>query len=486
LVVALIILFVALQKAELGDQVLIVYRLSAVDLIHGGMSGDETVELARQIEKAGTDIINTGVGWHESRTPTVAHFVPRAGWSYAIGKISEAVACPVVASNRINDPKVANDLIADKKCALVSMARPLLADPDFMRKARQSRPEAINTCIACNQACLDRGFRHESVSCLVNPRGARETDFIIRPSDTPKRIAVVGAGAAGMNFAFNAAARGHAVTLYEAGDDVGGQLLMARVIPDKSEFNEMLRYFRQRLVDTKVKLVFNTKPDAQFLANEAYDDIIIATGVVPRQITLTGMDHPNVLDYVDVLRRGQPVGKKVVIIGGGGIAFDIAEYLLGEPCYEPQINHFAQEYGLDLSLKAQGGLLAAPTPEPAKRNLTILKRSEGKPTGNRKAVTTNWIKRDRLRSAGVKMFGGITYIKIDERGLHGIIKGHATFFAADTIIICAGQVSERSLHEQLISDSSGTNIHVIGGADQANELDAMSAIEQATRLALSI
>ena len=473
-------------KARLGDRIFVMFRLSVVDLVEGGMSGDEAIKLAKLAEKAGADIINTGVGWHESRVPTVAHVVPRAAWAYATAKVAAAVACPVVASNRINDPQVADELIASQSCDLVSMARPLLADAAFVSKARAGRAASINTCIACNQACLDRGFRHESVSCLVNPRAARETDFVVVPAQERKCIGVIGAGAAGLNFAFNAAARGHQITLYEAGNEVGGQLLMARNIPDKSEFDEMLRYFRQRLVDTKVTVHLNARPGADEILKQGYDEIVIATGVSPREINIPGMTGSNVLTYIDILRHGRDVGQKVAIIGAGGIAYDTAEYLLGDLTTKPEMKEFSSEFGIDLGMHARGGLVTRTAVGAGRRSITMLQRSPGTPSGNRKAVTTNWIKRDRLRRQGVRMLGGVAYQRISDQGIHVSVEGKPQLIAADTVVLCVGQVSERTLRDQIFAKAPASIVHLIGGADQAVELDAMRAIEQATLLALSI
>jgi len=473
-------------RDRLGDRLLVIYRLSMVDLVRGGMTGEETLELARLIEAAGADIINTGIGWHEANIPTVAHVVPRAAWAYATRRIKEAVACPVMASNRINDPTVADDLIASGAADLVSMARPLLADPDFVRKARLGHPERIDTCIACNQACLDRAFRHQPVSCLVNPIAGFEIDYKLAPAAREKRLAVVGAGAAGMNFAFHAASRGHSVTLFEASEQLGGQLLLARVVPDKSEFNEMLRYFAQRLTDEAVDVRYSCRPSARQLADGGFDEVVIATGVLPREVDIPGIDHANVLSYAALLRGEKAAGRKVAIIGAGGIAFDVAEYLLNEPCAVPAMPAFAAEYGIDLSMEAPGGLLETTAAEPPKRDIVIMQRTDRVPSGNRQAVSTNWIKRDRLRRQDVRMLGGVTYRKIDGEGVHIVLNGQPTLIEADTIVICAGQYSERGLYEELKATAPDLPIHVIGGADEAVELDAMRAITQATQLAFSI
>ena len=473
-------------RRRAGPHFILIFRISAVDLIDGGMTGDEVARFAELLESAGADIINTGVGWHESTIPTVAHVVPRAAFSYAIRLVKKAVNIPVIASNRINDPKVAEELLSNGIADMVSMARPLLADPQFARKARRGEARLINTCIACNQACLDRGFRHEHVSCLVNPRAGHEIEYADVPAFPRKRIAVVGAGAAGMNFAFNAAARGHTVKLFEAADRVGGQLLMARVVPDKTEFDQMIRYFTQRLAAERVDLRLNHCPAAAELLKGDHDEIIIATGVKPRTVSIQGIGHSKVLSYVDVLLRGAAVGEQVAIIGAGGIAFDVAEYLLGEPGTSPHITAFAHEYGLDLGLATAGGVVPRAEPDLPKRRITLMQRKDERPAGNKRAVTTNWIKRARLRRMSVEMLGGVTYDRIDDAGVFIVIDGQTRLIAADTVIVCAGQFSERRLYDEVREIDPSFPIHVIGGAHEAAELDAMAAIEQATRLALAI
>jgi 2,4-dienoyl-CoA reductase (NADPH2) len=473
-------------RAAVGPDFPIVYRISALDLIQGGMAGDETVAFARLLQGAGCDILNTGVGWHESTVPTIAHVVPRAAWTYAVCRIKQAVAIPVIASNRINDPYVADDLLARGYADLVSMARPLLADPAFVRKARTGRPRSINTCIACNQACLDRIFLDQTASCLVNPRAGQELDFDVPPPLRIKRIAVVGAGAAGMNFAFSAAERGHEVTLYEAQDRLGGQLLMARNVPGKTEFDEMLRYFAQRLEEEGVDVRLRCAPTAPDLAAGGYDEVVIATGVQPRRPEIPGIDHPKAVDYVQVLLHGCPVGRRVAIIGAGGIAFDVVEFLLGGAPHEPPaLKDFVAEYDLDLDVRTDGGLLPPHAKEAPRREVTMLQRTNGR-LGAGLAPSTGWIHRDKLRRFGVNMLGGAVYERIDDTGLHIRIAGEARLLDVDTVIVCAGQESERRLSEQLRTIAPGIPVHLIGGADIAVELDAMRAIDQATRLAMIV
>lgn len=472
-------------RSRVGKDFLIIYRISAADLVQGGMPVEETRQLAQSIEEAGADMLNTGIGWHESTVPTIAAVVPRAAWSYATAELSRSVSIPVIASNRINDPQVAEDLLASGVADFVSMARPMLADPDFAAKAKANHPERINTCIACNQACLDRAFRNQRVSCLVNPRAGNEIEFDRDPPPPPKSIAVVGGGAAGMNFAFNAAARGHKVTIFEASDTLGGQLLMAAAVAEKFEFREALRYFRQRLIDEKIDVRLGHAVTADELIAGGYDEIVIATGVRPRMLTIPGSDDPKVLSYVDVLLHRKPVGQRVAIIGAGGIGFDVATYLLGDADAVPSFEEFAQEYGLDASLRSPGGLTDAQPCAPG-RQITLMQRKAGRPAGISQAVTTSWIHRAHLARCGVEMLGGVEYRRVEEGGLVIAIDGEERLIPADTIIVCAGQESQRSLYEDLYDRVPAGKLHIVGGADVAGELDAVRAIEQATQLAMQI
>jgi 2,4-dienoyl-CoA reductase (NADPH2) len=474
-------------RQAVGPDFAIVYRISALDLVEGGMTGDETLALARRAEEAGADILNTGIGWHESDVPTVSHNVPRAGWSYAVRRIKDVVAIPVMASNRINDPGLAEAILDSGQADLISMARPLLADPDFARKARLGHADRINTCIACNQACLDNIFRHKTATCLVNPRAGRELDWVPRPAPQPKRIAVVGAGAAGMNFAFNAAERGHSVTLFETGSEPGGQLCLARNVPGKTEFDEMLRYFRGRLAEEKVELRLNCAVTAEQLASGHFDEVVLATGVRPRQPDFPGMHRPDVLRYDQVLSGAAPVGERVVIIGAGAIAYDMVEFLLGDtPHSPPALVDFAEEYGLDISAQSAGGRAPRPEHMAARRQVTVLQRSDKRP-GASLAVTTGWIRRDKVQRFGVPILTGVTTQRIDDAGLHySTPEGRQVTLPFDTVILCAGQEPVRELEAALHRAAPGLPVHVIGGADQAAELDARRAIEQASRLALEI
>lgn len=474
-------------REEVGSDFAVIYRISALDLVEGGMPGHETLELARRMAAAGADMLNTGVGWHESDVPTVAHNVPRAGWAYAVSRIKAVVDIPVIASNRINDPAVAEALLASGQADLVSMARPLLADPEFVRKARLGQAHRINTCIACNQACLDNIFRHRTASCLVNPRAGRELDWVLRPALSSKRIAVVGAGAAGMNFAFVAAERGHHVTLFEAGPEAGGQLRLARNVPGKTEFDEMLRYFKGRLVEENVTVRLNSRPTVEQLAGGDFDEVVLATGVRPRELDIPGIDRPDVLRYDQVLSKRCEVGQRVVIIGAGAIAYDMVEFLLGdEPNTAPALEPFAVEYGLDISALSAGGRAARPDRLPARRQVTLLQRSDRRP-GSTLAVTTGWIRRDKVQRFGVSILTGVDTRRIDDAGVHYNARdGQVATLPFDSVIVCAGQEPVRELAEGLQRAAPALPVHIIGGADSAAELDAKRAIEQAYRLALDI
>ena len=472
---------VARTREALGKDFIIIYRLSMIDLIPAGSSWDETVTLAKAIEGAGATIINTGIGWHEARIPTIATMVPRGAFSWVTARMRPEVNIPVITTNRINTPQVADDIIARGDADMVSMARPLLADAEFVKKARQGREHEINICIACNQACLDHTFAGKHCSCLVNPRACRETELNYHPSKAIKAIAVVGAGPAGLACSTIAAQRGHNVSLFDQADEIGGQFNMAKKIPGKEEFSASLDYFRGEVERTGVDLQLNTRVSPEDLAG--YDEIVLATGVYPRQLDLPGIDHPKVVSYIDVLRNGVEIGKSVALIGAGGIGFDVAEFLSHNPEHETDepIRDFAREWGIDLTLEAQGGVKNIKAQPPASpREIWLLQRKPGKP-GKSLGKTTGWIHRLSLRHRNVKMLGGVSYERIDDKGLHISVNGERKLLEVDHVVICAGQVSNRDLAKAL--EARGLNCHVIGGAEKASELDAKYAIREGSELA---
>jgi 2,4-dienoyl-CoA reductase (NADPH2) len=467
-----------------GDDFLLVYRISSIDLVEGGTSAGDTTELALHVQQAGADILNTGIGWHESPVPTIAASVPRAAWAFAARRVKQAVTIPVIASNRINNPELAEALLADGTADLVSMARPLLADPEFAKKAREGRADEINTCIACNQSCLDRIFTERPASCLVNPRAGNEIDFYSAPASGPKRIAVVGGGPAGMAFAVSAAERGHRVTLYEAADRLGGQLNLAAAVPGKSEFNETIRYFRVRLARLGVEVKLGVPVGASELLAAGFDEIVLATGVKPRVPDLPGADHPKVVSYVEVLAGRKQIGRCVAIIGAGGIGFDVADFLVGEAEESLRQEEFFRAWHVDPSVSS-GGLDtgAADSPSAPPRQVHMFQRKAEK-LGAGLGKTTGWILKARLRDAAVEMVSGATYTTIDDAGLHYAVDGVPMTLPIDHVVICAGQESDRDLYDSLVA--RGAKARLIGGADVAAELDAARAIEQATRLAVAI
>jgi 2,4-dienoyl-CoA reductase (NADPH2) len=472
------------MREAVGPDFIIIYRLSVIDLVPNGSSWDEVVALAKEIERAGATLINSGIGWHEARIPTIATSVPRAAFTWVTAKLREEVNIPVVATNRINTPEVAEQVLADGHADMVSMARPLLADENFVIKAEQGRADEINTCIACNQACLDHTFKGELSSCLVNPRACHETTLNYHPGKNKKRIAVVGAGPAGLTAATVLASRGHSVSLYESSSEIGGQLNMAKVIPGKEEFHEMLRYFSRQVELTGVTLHLNTVAEPATLSG--FDEVIVATGVTPRNPKIPGQDSPSVLTYIDVLKHRQPVGRRVAIIGAGGIGFDVAEYLAsdGESTTE-DLSAWLAEWGVEDPSVARGGVVQA-APERADREIYLLQRSEGKP-GAGLGKTTGWIHRANLKKAGVLMVNGVNYQEITDEGLRVAYKTDQSeeVLGVDTIVLCAGQEPRRDLYDQL-RDVNTSTVHVIGGAHEASELDAKRAINQAARLAAQI
>ncbi|WP_321934595.1 NADPH-dependent 2,4-dienoyl-CoA reductase [Paraburkholderia sp. J8-2] len=470
-------------RAEMGREPMLIYRISSIDLVEGGMGGAEIAAFAQEIEAAGADLINTGVGWHESAVPTIAACVPRAAWRDAIRNVKEAVSIPVMASNRINMPEVAEELIASGVADLVSMARPLLADPDFAKKTRLGIADEINTCIGCNQACLDRIFTDRTATCLVNPRAGREIEFAAAKATQPKRIAVVGGGPAGMAFAINAAERGHRVTLFEAHARLGGQLNLAKVVPGKAEFHEMLRYFDVRLKRLGVTVRLGLAATADQLASEAFDEIVIATGVTPRVPDLVGVDHPKAVSYIDVLTGKVEVGARVAIIGAGGIGFDVAEYLLGDAQESLDRGAFFRAWGVDLANTRGGGVTRVDAHGAPRRSVHMFQR-KAEPLGKGLGKSTGWILKARLRKANVMMTSGVTYDAIDDEGLRYSVDGKPQALAVDHVVLCAGQHSNRTLYDELVA--RGATPKVIGGADVAAELDALRAIDQATRLAMAM
>ena len=461
-----------------GPDFIIIYRLSMLDLVEGGNGWDDIVAQAQAVEAAGATIINTGIGWHEARVPTIATSVPRAAFTGVTAKLKPHVALPLVTTNRINMPDVAEAVLAAGHADMVSMARPLLADPQWPNKARAGRSDAINTCIACNQACLDHVFENKKASCLVNPRACAETELDYAKTAAPKSIAVVGAGPAGLACATVAAERGHRVELFDAASEIGGQFNLAKQIPGKEEFHETLRYFRHRIVETGVELRLDTRADGDALSG--FDEVVIATGVTPRAVDFPGIDHPKVVGYLDVLQRRVVPGAKVAIIGAGGIGFDVGEFLVQEG-ESPSLDasRWMAEWGVDPAFDAPGGL-AKPRPEPAARQVWLLQRTPGKP-GARLGKTTGWIHRGTLKAKGVKMLGGVEYLGVDDAGLHIRVDGSEQVLAVDHVVICAGQEPRRELFDVLAAQSR--KAHLIGGADVAAELDAKRAIAQGSRLA---
>jgi len=469
-------------RAAVGRDFIIIFRLSMLDLVDGGSTWDEVVTLARAVESAGATIINTGIGWHEARVPTIATMVPRAAFAWVTRRLKGDVGVPLITTNRINDPAVADGLIARGDADMVSMARPLLADPDFVAKAAAGDADAINTCIACNQACLDHVFERKIASCLVNPYACRETQWKLERTALRRKVAVVGAGPAGMACAATAAERGHDVTLFDAGDAIGGQFNLARRIPGKEEFAETLRYFRTRLTRAGVSIELERRVGAADL--RGFDAVLLATGIVPREPAIPGIDHPSVASYVDIVSGRRVAGKRVAIIGAGGIGFDVAEFLTHETSASAthELDAFRDEWGIDAHYTQRGGVKTA-IDKPAPREVWLLQRKDSK-VGAGLAKTTGWIRRTLLKKRGVAMLAGVDYDRIDDAGLHVTIDGMPRVIAADTIVICAGQEPQRELVDALAD--AGIASTLIGGADVAVELDAKRAIDQGTRVALAL
>ncbi len=466
-------------RTKVGPDFIIIYRLSTLDLIKDGSSWNEVIILAKELEKAGVTIISTGIGWHEARIPTIATLVPRANFSFIPEQLRKEVSIPVVATNRINTPEIAESILANNKADLVALARPLLADSQFVIKAMENKADEINTCIACNQACLDHIFAHKVASCLVNPRSCNETTLNYTKTTVKKRFAIVGAGPAGLSCATILAMRGHSVTLFEAENAIGGQFNLAKNIPGKNEFTETLRYYQKQIELQQVKLLLNTPIDTKSLINYAFDEIIIATGVKPRIPEIPGIDHPKVIIYPELLSGKITVGNKIAIIGAGGIGFDVAEYLLYDMENSLRPEKFMAEWGIDNTFSQRGGI-AKPKLVKPKREVYLLQRKTGK-LGENLGKTTGWIHRTSLKHKNVQMLAGVEYTKIDDLGLHYTINQENKILDVDNIIICAGQVSVNQLHKQL--KDAGIKAHLIGGAFLAKELDAKFAIDQGARLA---
>ena len=472
-------------RQQVGPNFIIIYRLSMLDLVKNGSSWEEVVALAEKMEAAGATLINTGIGWHEARIPTIATMVPRAAFTWVTARLRRSVSIPLITSNRINTPEVAEEILSRGDADMVSMARPFLADPDFVIKAAENRSDEINTCIACNQACLDHIFEGKMTSCLVNPRACHETELNYPAAIKTKSIAVVGAGPAGLSAAVTAAQRGHGVTLFEKSDRIGGQLNMAVKIPGKEEFTETLRYFGKMLELNQVTVRLNTAATARQLTEGGWDEVVIATGVAPRKPEIDGIDHSMVVSYVEVLAEDRTVGDRVAVIGAGGIGFDVAEFIshAGESTSLDR-EYFLRQWGIDMAYGSPGGLTeSGPQLPPSRRQVYLLQRKESK-IGKDLGKTTGWIHRSVLRKRGISMVNAVRYDKIDDRGLYITRKGQPMLLEVDTVIVCAGQTPLRDLYQELAG--CGKPVHLIGGADLAVELDAKRAIYQGCSLAASI
>ena len=472
-------------REAVGEEFIIIYRLSMLDLVEKGSSWEEIVALGKEIEKAGATIINTGIGWHEARIPTIATSVPRAAFTWVTKKMKEELSVPLITSNRINMPETAEKVLAEGHADMVSMARPFLADPEWVNKAQANRADEINTCIGCNQACLDHVFVQKVASCLVNPRACHETELNYLPAEKKKKIAVVGAGPAGLAASTIAAQRGHEVTLFDADKETGGQFNMAKQIPGKEEFYETIRYFNKQLELHQVTVKLNTRVEIEDLKNGNFDEVILATGIVPRTPKIEGIEHPKVLSYIDVLKLKKTVGKRVAVIGAGGIGFDVSEYLAHEgESTALNIDAWLKEWGIDKTMKARSGIegISAEV-RPSPREIFMLKRSKGK-FGGGLGKTTGWIHRSSLKNKKVQFINQVQYTKIDDEGLHYVHNEVQQVLEVDNVIICAGQLPLKELLEPL--EATGIKVHVVGGADVAAELDAKRAIDQASRLAALI
>ena len=472
-------------RAEVGNNFILIFRIAAMDMLQGGMSWDEVVLLAKEMEKAGATIISTHFTWHESAVPTIATMVPRAAFSGVTGRLRKELSIPTITSNRINMPDVAEQVLDDGDADIVSMARPMLADAELVLKAFEGREDEINTCIGCNQACLDHGFEGKEISCLVNPRALNETVLNYEPTAAPKKIAVVGAGPAGLAYATVAAERGHAVTLFDAGSEIGGQFNLAKQVPGKEEFYETLRYYSRMLEVNHVVVNLNTTVSAEDLKSGGFDHVVVATGITPRTPDIEGIDHPKAASYIDVIRGNVEVGKTVAVMGAGGIGFDVSELIMHKGVSAAMDKEvFAREWGIDFANHPRGGVTGVvPQVEAADRQVFLLQR-KSTPVGRGLGKTTGWTHRMSLAKRGVQMMNGLEYTKIDDQGLHISMDGIPQVLEVDTVIICAGQLPKRDLYDQL--SDSGIDTSLIGGAFEASELDAKAAINQASYLAAAI
>ena len=474
-------------RAKTGKNFIIIFRLSMLDLVEGGNEWQDIVTMAKALETAGVTLINTGIGWHEARIPTIATSVPRAAFTWITARMKKELTIPLITTNRINTPEIAEKILAQGDADMVSMARPFLADADFVNKAANNNSAAINTCIGCNQACLDHVFQQKRASCLVNPVACYETELTFLPTNHKKRIAVVGAGPAGLAFSLYASQRGHQVTLFDKAAEIGGQFNYAKQVPGKEEFYETLRYFQHQLAQTNVDIQLNSQQSAEQLLAENFDEVVLATGIVPRQLAISGIEHAKVKSYLQVLRDKELIGKKVAIIGAGGIGFDVASFLAEESSLTLQAEQWLKEWGIDKSYQQAGAIIPVAehhkSHQKASREIYLLQRKSSK-VGAGLGKTTGWIHRNSLKNKGVIMLNNVSYEEVNDNGLLITIDGKQQLLVVDHVIICAGQESERSLYQTLLDAQQ--NVHLIGGAAVAAELDAKRAIRQAAELAAKI